>query len=117
MPSPFQQRDVPPEGVLAQFEYFSEGNGVCDFDAAGEPAVQLESKAIRAPSDQRFGEAHWVGQRVGEAWVGQPATICFGGFDDDGVIDVEIVRPDGTVEARRLEGKFDFLEGFGHTGS
>lgn len=82
------QRDVPPGGVVDQFEFFQEGNGLC-FDAVRPvPSVVPEG---------------WPEADVTS--MGFPMTLCFPGFEEGATI--EIRRPDGGFETNTLTFFYD----------
>ena len=102
--SPLQRRDTPPEGTLAQFEWFEDGNGPCEsFPDTAEPAIgfHLYPDPL-VPSDE-----HTESTAVP---VGRLMYICPQGFVD-GVSTIDIVRPDGTNDTRRSDSVDASLDG------
>ncbi|MCA1692729.1 MAG: hypothetical protein LC733_11230, partial [Actinobacteria bacterium] len=87
--SPLQRRDVPPEGVKAQFEYFQEGDGACfGLDESRPAAVVDFEKPEMATS----------------------FIICFPGFAPNQPVQADVRLPDGKMRKISSE-SFNVPEG------
>lgn len=87
--SPLQRRDVPPEGVKAQFQYFQEGDGSCIGVDKSKLAVVVE-----------FNQPE----------VATSFTMCFAGFTPNQPVQAHVRLPDGKV--RRISSEsFSVPEG------
>ncbi len=75
-PSPLKRKDIPPEGIRSQFEFFQEGDGSCRGLPAGPPRALVERERIE---------------------IGQFFAICFPGFPLHQSVTAEVRLPDGTI--------------------
>ena len=79
--SPLKGKDIPPEGIRGQFEFFQEGDGSCRGLPAGPPRALVEREQIE---------------------IGQFFAICFPGFPLHQSVAAEVRLPDGTVRRSQM---------------
>lgn len=79
--SPLKRKDVPPEGIRSQFEFFQEGDGSCRGLPAGPPRALVEREQIE---------------------IGQFFAICFPGFPLHQSVTAEVRLPDGTIRRTQM---------------
>lgn len=78
-----KRRDVPPEGVKAQFEHFQEGDGSCFELDESKPAAVVDFPRTE---------------------IASTFVICFPGFADDKPVQADVRLPDGKV--RKISATF-----------
>lgn len=78
--SPLQRKDVPPQGIKNQFEFFQEGDGACRALPPGPPRALVERSTLE---------------------IGQFFLICFPGFAAQ-ALDAEVRLPNGSVRRSRV---------------
>lgn len=100
--SPLKRRDVPPEGSLAQFEWYEEGNGPCEgFGTPNVPMVRFHLY----PDPLIQSDSHTESSVVS---IGRFMYMCVLGFGDITPV-LHIQDPDGTVHTRQDGGGYGWF--------